>query len=261
MGILARIRAVFRSEADLDAELRDHFQQEIESKIRAGLSPEEARLEAQRLFGPVALIKEECRETRGTRWLEDFVQDGRYGVRVLQRSPVFTTVAILSLALGIGAGTAIFSLMDRVMFRMLPVREPRQLVQISRFHPPYEGPSNVSYPLFREFSKDLNSFQGLLAHHDLGIRDISIGGATEPVHIDMVSGSYYTLLGVNAAVGRLFTGDVDRAPGANGIAVISHRYWQRRFSSDPAVLGQTFPAWIHSSPSSASRLRSSSVRV
>jgi predicted permease len=231
---------VFRSDTDLDAELRDHLEQEIESGIRAGLSPDEARRSAQRLFGPVALVKEECREARGTRWLQDFLQDGRYGLRVLRKSPVFTAVAILSLALGIGAGTAIFSLMDRVMFRMLPVREPRQLVQISRFHPPYEGPSHVSYPLFQEFGKDLTSLQGLLAHHDIGVRDITIGGNTEPVHIELVSGSYYPLLGVRAAIGRVFGEEVDHAPGANPVAVISHRYWERRFASDPAVIGKSF---------------------
>ncbi len=246
MRIVARIRTTLRSlfhrsraDADLDAELRDYFEQEIESGLRAGLSPDEARLAAQRLFGPVALIEEECRDVRKTRWLEDFVQDCRYGLRLLRRSPAFTFVAIFSLALGIGGGTAIFSLMDRVMFRMLPVRQPERLVQITRFHPPY-GPANISYPLFLEFGRDLTSFEGLLAHNDLGTRDITLDGNTESAWFDLASGSYYPLLGVHAAIGRVFAGEVDRAPGANPVAVISHRYWERRFASDPAAVGKTF---------------------
>jgi hypothetical protein len=168
----ARLQATFRwlfkrnqAECDLEAELRDHFAQEIETGIRDGLSPKEARFAAQRLFGSVSLYKEECRDARGTRWAQDFIQDCRYGLRVLGRSPAFTGVAILSLALGIGAATAIFSVMDRVMFRMMTVRQPERLVQITRFHPPY-GQVTFSYPLMHELSKQLSSFEGLLAHHD-----------------------------------------------------------------------------------------------
>src|SRR5208283_1526787 len=108
----------------------------------------------------------------GTRGLEEFFRDCRYGLRTLRRSPMFTSVAILSLALGIGANTAIFSLMDRVMFRMMPVREPERLVQITRFHPPY-GRSHMSYPLVSALEKGLDSFEGLLAEHPLGVRDIT----------------------------------------------------------------------------------------
>jgi predicted permease len=222
-----------RAEADLDDELRDHLQQEIQRGIEAGLSPEEAHFAAQRLFGPVSVCKEECRDARGTLWLDDFLRDCGYGLRVLKRSPVFTTVAILSLALGIGAGTAIFSLVDRVMFRMLPVREPRRLVQITRFHPPY-GPSHVSYPLFLELAKDLKSFDGLLAYHDLGERDITISGSPESAHFDLVSNSYYRVLGVNPAAGRLLQDE------KAAVAVISYRYWRQRFASDPALVGKTF---------------------
>jgi len=171
--------------------------------------------------------------------LEDFFRDCRYGLRTLWRSPVFTSVAILSLAFGIGANTAIFSLMDRVMFRMMPVREPERLVQITRFHPPY-GRSHMSYPLVSALEKGLDSFEGLLAEHALGVRDITIDGDLEAADFDLVSGSYYPLLGVNAAAGRTFAEDVDRAPGANPVAVISHRYWERRFASNPEAIGRTF---------------------
>ena len=240
--LLVLFRSLFRrnqAERDLEAELHDHFAQEIERGIRAGLPADEARFAAQRLFGSVSLYKEQCRDARGTRWVQDFIQDCRYGLRVLGRSPAFASVAILSLALGIGAATAIFSLMDRVMFRTLPVREPARLVQITRFHPPY-GQVTFSYPLMQEISKQLSSFEGLLAYHDLGTRDITIDGNPEAAHFDLVSGSYYPLLGVTAAIGRTFAQEVDSAPGASAVAVISHRYWEHRFASDPAVVGKTF---------------------
>ena len=125
--VLIRLRGLFRRdtvENELDEELRFHFEQQVDKFVRTGMSLPEARRRARLEFGGSDEIKEACRDARGTRWLEDFIRDGRYGLRVLSRSPVFTSVAILSLALGIGANTAIFSLMDRVIFRMMPVRQP-----------------------------------------------------------------------------------------------------------------------------------------
>jgi predicted permease len=232
------MQRLFRRER-LDRELQYHFDLRIADLVAQGANPQEAARRARLEFGGAGAIEEACRDARGTRWLEDFIRDGRYGLRVLSRSPVFTIVAILSLALGIGANTAIFSLMDRVVFRMMPVRQPQQLVQITRFHPPY-GPVSVSYPLFRALGKGLGSFEGLLAHSPLGVRDIAIDGNPETANFDLVSGSYFPLLGVNAVIGRTFDEDADRAPGAPAIAVISHRYWQRRFASNPAVIGKTF---------------------
>ncbi len=228
-----------RQERDLEKELRYHLERRIAELIAEGVNPQEAARRVRIEFGGTEEIKEACRDARGTRWLEDFMRDCRYGLRMLRRSPVFTSIAILSLALGIGACTAIFSLMDRVMFRMLPVHAPERLVQITRFHPPY-GRTSMSYPIVLALSKGLGSFEGLLARHHQGVLDITIDGTTETADFDLVSGSYYPLLGVNAAVGRTFSEDVDRAPGANPVAVISSHYWQRRFASDPAVVGRTF---------------------
>ena len=135
---------------------------------------------------------------RGTGWLEDFLRDCRYGLRMLRRNPAFACFAILSLALGIGADTAIFSLMDRVMFRMMPVREPQRLVQITRFHPPF-GAAYISYPLFQSFQKELGSFDGLLAHYKLNGADIRIDGSVEAANFDLVSGYYFRVLGLGSA--------------------------------------------------------------
>jgi predicted permease len=239
MNFLHRLLQRDRLERELDKELQHDLHLRIEALISDGLSPHEAARRARIEFGGADEIKEACRDARGVRWLEDFIRDCRYGLRVLGRSPMFTIVAILSLALGIGANTAIFSLMDRVMFRMMPVRQPEQLVQITRFHPPY-GPVSVSYPLFLSFEKGLGSFEGLLARSGVGVRDITIDSNPESVDFDLVSGSYFPLLGVDAAIGRTFGEDTDHAPGAAPVAVISHRYWERRFASNPAVIGKTF---------------------
>ena len=239
MNWLQRLFRRGRLERELDKELQYDFDLRIAALLAEGVDPQEAARRARIEFGGADEIKEDCRDARGTRWAEDFIQDSRYGLRTLRRSPVFTSVAILSLALGIGANTAIFSLMDRVMFRMMPVRQPEQLVQITRFHPPY-GPVTVSYPLFQSLGKGLGSFEGLLTHSLLGVRDIAIDGNPETADFDLVSGSYYPLLGVHAVIGRTFDEDADRAPGAPAVAVISHRYWERRFASNPAVIGKTF---------------------
>ena len=239
MGWLRRFLRRGRLERDLDRELHDHLERRIADLTSAGMGAREAARRARLEFGGLDVAKEACRDARGTRWAEDFFRDCRYGMRVLGRSPVFTSVAILSLALGIGANTAIFSLMDRTMFRMMPVREPERLVQITRFHPPY-GASSMSWLLVRSLRDGLGSFEGLLAYHKLGVRDITIDRDPEPADFDLVSGSYYPLLGVTAALGRTFGEDTDRAPGAAPVAVISHRYWERRFASDPAAIGKTF---------------------
>ena len=231
MGWVHRLFGRARLERELDKELRFHFEQRIEDLVAEGTEPREAARRARLELGGMDAVKEGCRDARGTRWLEDFVQDSRHGLRLLRRSPVFTSIAILSLALGIGANTAIFSLMDRVMFRTLPVREPARLVEI--------GPCCLSYPLFEDL-KSLSNLEGLFGYSRPGRLDIVLDGETETAAVDMASGSYYSLLGVLPVVGRTFAEEVDSASGAHPVAVISHRYWERRFASDPAVVGKTF---------------------
>jgi len=239
MNWLQRFFRRDRMERELDRELRYHIERRIAELMDDGMDRQEAGRCVRIEFGGAEQIAEACRDARGTGWLEDFLRDCRYGLRMLRRNPAFACFAILSLALGIGADTAIFSLMDRVMFRMMPVREPQRLVQITRFHPPF-GAAYISYPLFQSFQKELGSFDGLIAHYKLNGADIRIDGSVEAANFDLVSGYYFRVLGVGSAMGRTFDDSVDRVPGANAVAVISYRYWVAHFASDPAVIGKTF---------------------
>jgi predicted permease len=235
--LIHRVRAVLRRnkvEKEIEQEFQFHLQHQIEKHLKAGMTVQEASMRARVEFGGLDQVKERYRDALGTRWFEDFLRDCRHGVRLLLRTPLFTSVAILSLALGIGANSAIFSLIDRVMLRTLPVKEPERLVEV--------GAGGLSHPLFEELKGNLTSFTGLFGRNirPLGSPEIILDGQLEPVTFELVSGSYFSVLGVNAALGQTFTEDADRGRGGNPVAVISYRYWQRRFASDPAVIGRTF---------------------
>src|SRR5882724_8857383 len=169
----------------------------------------------------------------------------RLTIRALARTPLFTIVAILSLALGIGANTAIFSLLDQVLLRTLPVKNPRELVYL--YHPgPFQGSTSsdeaggpsFSYPMFREMQKEQTPFVGLAGAANyvgsLAYKNNASHGA-----VRLVSGNYFDLLGVRPAIGRVFGEDDDRTPGAHPVAILSYGYWSLRFGSDVSVLNQT----------------------
>jgi len=248
-NLLYRLRALFRRspmEAELDEELRAHFEYQVRKYVRSGLSPEEARRRARLEFGGLDQVKEECRDARGVSLIETMIQDLRYGLRFLGKSPGFTAVAVVTLALGIGANTAVFSVVNAVMLRMLPVQEPDRLVQIG-FQGKHGGESFVgesfSYPLFKELRQhnrvftDMSafdywdSFDGHLANSD----SAAVGGAIKG---QVVSANFFSLVGVNAAIGRTFAPDEENGAGAHPVAVISYALWTRLFARDPLVLGK-----------------------
>jgi len=180
------------------------------------------------------------------------LEDLRYSLRGLRKSPMFTTVALLSLALGIGANTAVFSLMDQALLRSLPVKHPEQLVLLSAPGPrrgsvntSYDDKLTFSYPMYRDFRDRNPVFNGVMARFPISF-SMSWHDQTERIHGDLVSGNYFEVLGLNAAVGRTLTQDDDRTPGAHPVVVLSYGFWKRRFGADPGVLNQTITLNAHS---------------
>src|SRR5262245_41355739 len=217
-------------------ELRFHRDRLVDEFLAAGMSRQEAERRAFLQFGNVPQIEEAVRDVRG-RWLDDLAADLRYAVRTLRRTPGFTCVAVLSFALGIGANAAIFSLINAVMLRTLPVKEPDQLVQITRL---LDGrPGVVSYPLFEYFRDNVKSISGAFAQQTSN-QAIVIDGEEEFVTTDLVWGGHYGVLGIDAAAGRLLGPQDDTASPASPAAVISDRYWLRRFGRSPSAIGSTF---------------------
>ncbi|HEV2688700.1 MAG TPA: ABC transporter permease [Bryobacteraceae bacterium] len=172
-------------------------------------------------------------------------EDLRYSLRGLRKSPLFTIVALASLALGIGANTAVFSLMDQALLRSLPVKHPEQLVLFYAAGPrrgmvntSYDDKLTFSYPMYRDFRDGNQVFSGVLARFPISF-SMTWHDETDRIHGDLVSGNYFEVLGVNAAMGRTFSADDDRTPGGHPVVVLSYNFWQRRFGSDPSVLNQT----------------------
>jgi putative ABC transport system permease protein len=222
-----------RLETRLDAELRDHLERQVADYVRDGLSEAEARRRANLTFGGLEQVKEECRDVRGTRWVEDLAGDLRYGARVLRQAPAFTLVAVCSLGLGIGANSAMFSLVDNLLLKSLPVHEPERLVLLD------EGSwTNPIWEQIRE--RETQLFEGATAWSNVRF-DLSRGGQTEFVAGLWVSGRFFEVLGVPAILGRTFTALDDRRDGgASGpVAVISHTFWRRHFGGAPDVIGRS----------------------
>jgi hypothetical protein len=173
--------------------------------------------------------------------MQHLISDLRYAVRTLIKAPIFSTVAILSLSLGIGANTAIFTLLDQVLLRLLPVKDPEQLVLLTTVGSHYgsnTGANALSYPMYKDFRDRNQVFSGLLCRYGLPL-SMGYGGQTERVDGELVSGNYFDVLGVKAALGRTFTPEDDRVPGAHPLIVLSYDFWVNRFAADPKILGQT----------------------
>ena len=236
-----RLRAIFRRQAmehELADELQLHCEREAAKLVSAGVPRDEAWRRARLAIGGVEQVKEECREARGVAALESTVQDFRYGLRQLRRKPGFAVVIVSSLALGIGANTAIFSLIDAVLLRMLPIEKPAELHLITR-HQPNGSSRGFEYGEFRRLRDDGVVFADLAAYATARI-NVSIDGSMEPTaEGQLVSGSYFPLLGVDAIAGRTLGLEDDLNPNGHPVAVISYSYWERRFERDPSVLGRT----------------------
>ena len=229
-----------RSSQRLNDEFQFHLDQQIAENLGTGMSPAEARHAAMRSFGNATFLKEQTRDTWGWLWLEQMSQDLRYGFRSLRKSPLFTVVAVLTLAFGIGANTAIFSLMDQVLLQLLPVKHPEQLVLVAergiRFGDSW-GDNDISYPMYRDFRDGNQVFSGMFCRYPTSV-SLGYGDRTDRVAAELVSGSYFPVLGVTAVIGRTLTPDDDRVPGGHPVAMLSYSFWQNRFSSDPSIVGR-----------------------
>ena len=244
---------------NLEQDIRDHIERETQDNVDRGMAPEEARYAAVRKFGNVMRVTEDTREVWSFVWLEQMLQDIRFGLRMLHKSPGFTAVAVLMLALGIGANTAIFSLLDAVMLRSLPVENPSRLVLLkwsARNSPNIHGymnsgdcPLNVmpgaanpygcsfSEPMFREIAR-ANVFVATTAFANSGRLNLTGNGPATVINGQLVSGDFFRTLGLKPSAGRLFE-VTDDTPSAAPVAVLNYGYWRSAFGASPDVVGRT----------------------
>ena len=226
-----------RAERELADELRFHLERQTEINIAAGMSAAEARDRARRDFGGPEQIKEECREARGVHMIENFLQDLRYGLRTLARTPGFAAVSILTLMLGIGANTAIFSVVNAVLLRPLPFPDSDRLVMVWSTNTKSGDTEDVgSYPDYADWKARSQSFSAMAA---FASRSVTLAGEqAELVRADRVAPGFFELLGIAPEQGRTFRPEEQEA-GASGVALISEAFWKSHFAGRPDILGQT----------------------
>ena len=240
-----------RDEARLQTEIEEHLVHQTAEYLKAGVLPSEARRQAVLKFGPLEATKESYRDQKGLPFLETLLQDSRHALRRLRNSPAFTITTVLTLALGIGATTSIFTLVHAVLLKSLPVANPRDLYRLGKearccYYPAYsqdEGFSLVSYDLYKYLRDNTQGFAELAAFSAGGsLYGIRRSGGSEPAQSypgEFVSGNYFAMFGIRAYAGRMLTVSDDR-PSAPPVAVMSSRLWQQKYGSDPSVVGTAF---------------------
>jgi putative ABC transport system permease protein len=242
-GWVARLTGLFGREArdrELAEELEAHLQLHVDDLVQSGVDPREARRLALIQLGGMVQTSEECRRRMGIPALEDLWQDLRYGARALRKNSGFTLIAVASLALAIGANSAVFSVVNAVLLRPLPYREPDQLMKVLTTSSGQERsqPGALwSYPGFKALRDQNEIFEGVAAY---ARRAFNLTGTDEPERLqgEYVSANYFSLLGVGTSAGRAFLPEEDETPGSHQVVMISHALWQRRFGGDPGVVGQ-----------------------
>ena len=239
-SLFSRIRGLWHAEEihrEIAEEVRFHIDMRTEENILRGMSPDEARHEAERRFGNLTQIKERGYEVRGGRWLETSWQDLRFGSRMLRKHPGFTVAAVFTLALGIGANTAIFSVVNAVLMRPLPYPNPEQLIAIQDSLPGIGFPkAGLTEAEFLRLRDETQTFERVTVYV---YETFTLTGAGEPERISsgLVSSDFFPLLGVEMEIGRGFRRE-EESEGQNDVVILSHGFWQRKFASNPDVLGQ-----------------------
>jgi predicted permease len=227
---------------ELDRELQYHHDRRVDDLVSAGIPEPEARRRVVLEIGGLTQVREEVRDVWLGRWLRDFLYDFRHSARSLLRSPGFTAATLLSLALGIGATSAIYSLVDQVILHSLPVREPGRLVLVDWKGDHVAGGFGtynlMSYPICRDLQQQTRFFDGVLCRAEIFVT-VSAGGDPRPVMTEVVSGSYFGVLGIGPALGRVIEARDDAAPGAGPVAVLSYDFWQAQLGGAPDIIGRT----------------------
>jgi len=230
-----------RLESDLDRELQYHIDRRVTDLIHSGLPEPEARRRAALELGGTTKVREEVRDIWLTRWLRDFVHDLRFSARSILRSPSFSATAVLSLALGIGATTALYSLIDQIVLRALPVEHPERLVLIDWIgfqNAETFGTHNLmSYPICLDLQQQKQFFDGVFCRAATTI-NFSTGGEPRLTAAELVSGTYFSVLGVSPALGRLLTIDDDQVPGSSPVVVLSYDFWKNQFGGTQDIVGR-----------------------
>jgi putative ABC transport system permease protein len=237
------VRSLFRrpqADRELDEEFQYHLERQIEENLHRGLPPEEARYAAMREMGAIAKSKEECRDMRRVNYIDDLLRDLRYAGRNLLRSPGFTALAVLIMALGIGANTAVFSVVNTVLLKPLAYRDPDRIVTLSNFSRTGEAatalPEPVSIPDVQDWHHQSSSFEAM-AYYNSRETAVMSGSTSEYARVTSVSPEFFRVLAIAPVIGRPFTAE-EMKPGTGGAVLISYAYWQTHFGGDPAALGQ-----------------------
>ncbi|HZI56848.1 MAG TPA: ABC transporter permease, partial [Verrucomicrobiae bacterium] len=255
-----KLRGFFSGNQENDAndELQFHLEKEVELNIAKGMSPAEAQRQAMIAFGGVQQTRESLREVHRGRFLESLLQDVRYGWRMLRKSPAFTIIAVLTLALGIGANSAIFSLINSVAFRRMPIPDPEHMVFL-QWHANH-GPMTMSYwsfgecednsdgpnpngcslplPFFRDTQKQDTVFSHVAAYSGDQQLNLSGNGPARMVQGQFVSGDYFGTIGIRPYLGRLFL-ESDDTPEASPVTILNYGFWQSAFGGSPSAVGKT----------------------
>lgn len=243
--LLRRIMAYFSGRAqadrDLDEELKSHLAIDAQQRIDAGERQELAQAAAHKDLGNILMVKEDTRETWGWNWVERLMQDLGYGARMLIKNPGFAAAAILSLGLGIGANGGLFSVVDALLLRTLPVQDADRLVVFKRAEADGRVSPDLPYPTFERLRDQPDAFSAVTANWPIERSETFAAAGVQPgsVRVGMAAGNYFSTLGVQAAAGRTLTPEDNRSPGGHPVAVISNRYSQRRFATTGDAIGQT----------------------
>jgi predicted permease len=237
---LVRVGGLFRKERrdrELTEELESHLQMQIEDNLRSGMNPADARRQALLKLGGVESAKESYRDRRGFPWIETFLQDIRFGLRMLGKNPGFTSVAVLTLGLGVGVNTAFFGMVDPLLLRPLPVRSPEQITALA-FQQKNGLHSIFSIPDYLDIENQTHTvFSGVLGYQ-VGLDGLTVNGKGDRIQLAYVTGNFFSVLGIKPLMGRLILPSEGEAPGADPVMVLSYSFWKTRFASDPGVVGR-----------------------